>query len=99
MLEGWTKLMGATAFSTQIGFIGGVPGLDVRPDLPHIAAPTLVVTTDRSGIDGVEATRDWQRQIAASELLILPGDSYHVAATHPGIGAQATLDFIRRRAA
>ena len=99
MLEGWTKLMGATAFSTQIGFIGGVPGLDVRPDLPHIAAPTLVVTTDRSGIDGVEATRDWQRQIAASELLILPGDSYHVAATHPGICAQATLDFIRRRAA
>jgi len=99
MLEGWAKLMGATAFSTQIGFIGGVPGLDVRADLPRILAPTLVVTTDRSGIDGVEATRAWQTRIAGSELLILPGDSYHVAATHARLASRATLDFIRRRAA
>lgn len=99
MMEGWARLMGATAFSTQIGFIGGVPGLDVRPDLPLIQAPTLVVTTDGSGIDGVEATRAWQTRIKGSALMVLPGDSYHVATTHAEACARATLDFIERRAA
>lgn len=99
MMEGWSKLMGRTAFSTQIGFMGGVPGLDVRGDLARIAAPTLVVTTDASGIDGVETTRAWQKQIAASELMVLPGDSYHVAATHPEQCAAAALEFIGRRCA
>ena len=99
MMEGWSKLMGATAFSTQMGFMGGVPGLDVRGDLANIQAPTLVVNTDASGLDGVETTLAWQKQIKGSELMILPGDSYHVAATHPEQCAAAALDFIRRRTA
>lgn len=98
MMEGWAKLMGATALSTQLGFIAGVPGLDVRDDLARIVAPTLVVTTDGSGLGSVEATRAWQTQIRGSELMVLPGDSYHVAATHAEPCARATLDFIRRRA-
>ncbi len=97
MVEGWSKLMGATALSTQLGFMGGVPGLDVRGDLANIKAPTLVVNTDASGLDGVEVTRAWQKQIAGSELMLVPGDSYHVAATHAEICAAATVDFIGRR--
>ncbi len=97
MLEGWSKLMGATALSTQMGFMGGVPGLDVRGDLAHIKAPTMVVNTDASGIDGMDATLAWQRQIKGSELMIVPGDSYHVAASHPEQCAAATIEFIGRR--
>jgi pimeloyl-ACP methyl ester carboxylesterase len=97
MLEGWAKLMGATAPSTQRGFIRGVPDLDVRGDLGAVACPTLVVTTDASGLGSVEATREWQKRIPGSELMVLPGDSYHVAATHAGPCAAASLDFIRRR--
>jgi hypothetical protein len=41
--------------------------------------------------------RSWQQQIADSELLVLPGNSYHVAATHADRAAEATLDFIARR--
>jgi pimeloyl-ACP methyl ester carboxylesterase len=99
MLEGWSRLMGATPLSTQLGFIAQVPKLDVRGDLAQVAAPTLVVTTDDSGLDGVETTRAWQKRIAGSELMVVPGDSYHVAATHPELCAAATLDFIARRAA
>lgn len=98
MLEGWSKLMGRTALSTQKGFMRGVPGLDVRGDLARIACPTLVVTTDGSGLGSVEATQAWQAQIPDSELKVLPGDSYHVAATEPEACAMATLDFIWRRA-
>ena len=98
MMEGWARLMGRTPLSTQLGFIRSVPAIDVRPDLPSIKCPTLVVTTDGSGLGSVEAVRGWQQMIADSEFMVLPGDSYHVAATHPELCARAVLDFIDRRA-
>ena len=98
MKEGWAKLMGATALSTQLGFIRSVPAINVWADLPLIACPGLVITTDGSGLGSVEAVRAWQKAITGSEFMVVPGDSYHVAATHPEICAQASLDFIARRA-
>ena len=95
--EWWTKFMGRTAVSTQIGFMGTIACADIRADLPKITCPTLVITTEQSGLGTVEETRAWQQQIADSELLVLPGNSYHVAATHADQAAAATLDFIARR--
>jgi 3-oxoadipate enol-lactonase len=94
--EWWTKFMGRTAVSTQLGFMGTIACADIRADLPKIACPTLVITTEESGLGTVEETRAWQEQIANSELLVLPGNSYHVAATHADRAAEATLDFIAR---
>ena len=96
-VEWWTKFMGRTAVSTQIGFMGPIASADIRDDLPKIACPTLVIVTEQSALGSVEATRAWQRQIPDSELLVLPGNSYHVAATHADQAAEATLDFIARR--
>jgi hypothetical protein len=45
----------------------------------------------------VEETRAWQQTIRKSELLVIPGNSYHVAASDAERCAQATLDFIARR--
>jgi 3-oxoadipate enol-lactonase len=75
--------------------MGTIACADIRTDLPKIACPTLVITTEQSGLVSVEETRAWQQQIAGSELLVLPGDSYHVAATHAESAARATLDFVR----
>lgn len=94
--EWWCRLMGGTAVSTQIGFMGTIACADIRDDLPKIRCPTLVITTTESGLASVPATRAWQRQIPNSTLLVLPGDSYHVAASDPERCAEATLDFIRR---
>ena len=95
----WTTFMGRTAVSTQLGFMGTIACADIRTDLPKIACPTLVITTEESGLSTVEDARAWQRQIPDSELLVLPGNSYHVAATHADRAAEATLDFIGRRGA
>jgi 3-oxoadipate enol-lactonase len=95
--EWWTKFMGRTAVSTQLGFMGTIACADIRADLPKIACPTLVITTEDSGLGTIEETRAWQQQIPDSELLVLPGNSYHVAATHADRSADATLDFITRR--
>jgi len=94
--EWWTKFMGRTAVSTQLGFMGTIACADIRADLSRIACPTLVITTEESGLGTVADTRAWQEQIADSELLVLPGNSYHVAATHADSAAAATLDFLRR---
>ena len=96
-VEWWAKFMGRTAVSTQLGFMGTIACADITADLPKIACPTLVITTEQSGLGTVEETRAWQRRIPDSELLVLPGNSYHVAATHADQAAAATLDFIARR--
>ena len=96
-VEWWAHYMGRTAVSTQIGFISTIANADIRADLPKIACPTLVITTEQSGLGTVEETRAWQQQIPDSELLALPGNSYHVATTHAVPAAEAMLEFIARR--
>ena len=97
--EWWVRLMGRTATSTQAGFVPTIAGSDIRADLPRIACPTLVITTEGGTLASVEATRAWQQIIPNSTLLVLPGDSYHVAASHPERCAQAALDLISRHPA
>ena len=93
-IEWWTKFMGRTALSTEVGFNARINYSDIRADIPKIRCPTLVITTEGSGLASVEETRAWQEQIADSRLLVLPGNSYHVAASHPQACAQAVLEFI-----
>ena len=89
--------MARTAAATQIGFMGTIACADIRADIPKISCPTLVITTEDSGLGSVADMRAWQEQIPGSELVVLPGNSYHVAATHADQSAAATLDFIARR--
>jgi pimeloyl-ACP methyl ester carboxylesterase len=96
-VEWWIRFMGRTPLSTLVGFNASINYSDIRADVPKIACPTLVITTDESGLASVEETRAWQQTIRDSELLVLPGNSYHVAATHAERCAQATLEFIARR--
>jgi 3-oxoadipate enol-lactonase len=95
--EFWVRYMARTAVSTQLGFMPTIAIADIRPDIPKIKCPTLVVTTEDSGLGSVAAMRAWQEQIVGSELVVFPGNSYHVAATHAEQSADAMLDFLKRR--
>ena len=96
-LAWWANnLMGRTAKSTALGFMSTIPSWDVAADLPHIQCPTLVITTEGSALGSVEEMRAWQQKIPNSTLLALPGDSFHVAATHADRCAQELRDFILR---
>jgi hypothetical protein len=66
-------------------------------DVPKIACPTLVITIEGSGLATVDETRAWQQTMPDSELLVLPGDSSHVAASRATQGVPAALAFIERR--
>ncbi len=95
-VEWWTQFMGRAPVSSLIGFNRGINYADIRADLPKIKCPTLVISTEESGLGTVERTREWQEQIADSRLLVLPGKSYHVAASDAGLCATATLAFIQQ---
>lgn len=97
--EWWIRFMGRTAVSTQLGFMPTIAYADITDALPRIRCPTLVITTEGSALGSVEEVRVWQRMIPRSELLVLPGDSYHVATSDADACARATLDFIRRASA
>ena len=97
-VEWWIRFMGRTAVSTQIGFMRTIACADIRADVPKIRCPTLVITTDGSGLASVDETRSWQQLIPNSKLVVLPGNSYHVAATHAEPAASATLEFIAANA-
>jgi pimeloyl-ACP methyl ester carboxylesterase len=92
----WIALMGRTAASTQVGFSAKISPTDITADLPRIACPTLVITTEGSALGSVEETRVWQQMIPDSRLLVLPGNSYHVAASDADRCARETFDFISR---
>jgi len=95
-VEWWTRMMGRTATSTMIGFGETIPYTDITDDLPRIKCPTLVLMTEGSALGSVESTRAWQQTIPNSELRVLPGDSYHVAATDADRCAQETREFIQK---
>ena len=56
---------------------------DTTAALPRIACPSVVITTAGSGLGNVNSVQAWQQTISGSRFEVLPGDSFHVAATHP----------------
>jgi 3-oxoadipate enol-lactonase len=93
-IEWWIRYMGRTSRESQIAYTRNLACADIRGDMALIRCPTLVMTTEESGLASVEQNRAWQQQIPNSKLLVLPGNSYHAAVTHADACAEATLQFI-----
>ena len=94
-VEHWIQLTSRTPRSTALGVFRVASAIDATGDLPHIRCPALVITTD-SVRRPVAKTREWQSLIPNSELVALPGDAYHPAASAPDACARATLEFLDR---
>ena len=93
-VDWWAKFMARTPDSTHMGWIENISYSDISADLPRIKCPTLVIVTENSELGSVDLTRAWQQIIPNSRLLVLPGNSYHVAASHADQCAKAALEFI-----
>ena len=96
-VDWWIRHMGQTAPTSQIAYWrSGISLTDVTDDLPLISSPTLVIVTEDSWLGSVDETREWQEKISDSRLVVLPGNSYHVAASDADRCAIETLKFIRQ---
>ena len=96
MLAWWTDLMASATPAACIGYSGAAAVMNLEPILGRITAPTLVVTTENSPLQPVASARAYQQMIPKSKLIVLPGDSYHVAAVKPEECARQVLQLIAR---
>jgi 3-oxoadipate enol-lactonase len=95
MVEFWNTLMGSTKPQTKTGMAKVEEGLNMESVLPRIAAPTLVITSDRSALQSVETVLRYQQKIPNSRLLVLPSDAYHLAVVKPDDCVSNVLSFIK----
>jgi pimeloyl-ACP methyl ester carboxylesterase len=71
------------------------PGRDVRPLLPALRVPALVLHGGHDRINPVEAARWAAEQIPGAQFHALEGRSHMMVATAPAEFAQAVRQFIR----
>ena len=88
------ELMGKADQRAVYGASAALAKLDFGEGLSLITAPTLVVTTSESALQDVAAARDYQQKIPRSDLQVISGDCYHIAAVQPVDCAQRMLSFI-----
>ena len=95
LVEYWNTLMGSTRPQTKAGMAKVEAALNMESVLPRIAAPTLVITSDRSALQSVETVLRYQQKIPNSRLLVLPSDAYHLAVIKPDECVSNVLSFIK----
>ena len=95
-IDWWVDMMGATAVSTAHAYLRWVVTIDVRPDLPKIACPTLVLTTESKRRSDAELDA-YRSGLRRGEFVKLPIDGYHAAGSAPDESACATLEFLARQ--
>jgi pimeloyl-ACP methyl ester carboxylesterase len=67
--------------------------------LQRIAAPTLVITADRSKMHSIEKVRAYQTQIPNSRLVVIRSDAYHIAAANADECVTQALAFLNEQKA
>ncbi|HEY4372418.1 MAG TPA: alpha/beta hydrolase [Burkholderiales bacterium] len=92
-IDWWVELMGATALSTAHAYLRWVGTVDIRPELPQLTRPTLVIANDTPRRPRAYF-EEYQKQIPNSVLEMIPVDGYHPGGTDPDACAQATLKFL-----
>jgi pimeloyl-ACP methyl ester carboxylesterase len=74
----------------------GVEFFDLRPSLPAVTCPSLVLYPDRSSIFDVEQALAFYRHLPNGELAVFPKCGHNTYEQRPQEYAQTILDFIKR---
>ena len=93
-IDWWTDLMGGTNQRAAQGASSARIDMELDERLSRITAPTLIVTTQESGLQSVEAVERYARRFPHARVIVLPGDSFHIAAVEPDLCAQPALRFM-----
>lgn len=97
MKQWWARSMVESGHhSTLVGIMRAEGTLEIEHELKEIRCPVLAIATEGSVLGSNEQIRAWQQHITRPDVVILPGDAYHVAAAHPDQAAAAALAFILR---
>jgi 3-oxoadipate enol-lactonase len=97
MIEYWNNTFATAPEEGTKGLRKALSKFDLARDgvLQRIAAPTLVITADRSALQSVEKVRQYQLLIPNSRLVVLHSDAYHIAAANADECVANVLAFIK----
>jgi 3-oxoadipate enol-lactonase len=100
MIEHWNAMEKSAPQAGTQGLNAALSNFDLERDgvLQRIAAPSLIITADRSALQSVEKVRKYQMAIADSRLVVLQSDAYHIAVANPDECVANVLAFIREHA-
>jgi pimeloyl-ACP methyl ester carboxylesterase len=95
-LKWWAdELMGKSSSRAAYNASASRIDMELENELSRITAPTLIVTTQESGLQTVGAVERYAAKIPVSRVIVMPGDSYHIAAVEPDVCAGHALAFMR----
>ena len=97
MVDYWDNMFKTAPEIPTKGLLTAASKSDLVRDgvLQRIKAPTLVMTADRSKMQSVEQTREYQKLIPNSRLVVLRSDGYHIAASNADECVTNVLAFIK----
>ena len=100
MIEYWNAMEKTAPQAGTQGLNAALSSFDLERDgvLQRIAAPSLIITADRSALQSVEKVRKYQMAIPDSRLVVLQSDAYHIAVANPDECVANVLAFIREHA-
>ena len=100
MIEYWTAMEKSAPPAGTAGLNAALSSFDLERDgvLQRIAAPSLIITADRSALQSVEKVRKYQTAIPNSQLVVLRSDAYHLAVAEPEQCLANVLAFMRESA-
>ena len=91
----WTELMSLTRADVLAAAAGGGTKLDLRPDLPRISGPALMITSKGSPLGSTEVRDVWHELVPHGRSIVFPDDGYHIAAIQPDACATIVSAFMR----
>ncbi len=97
MIEYWNAMEATAPQAGTQGLNAALSSFDLEREgvLQRIAAPSLIITADRSALQSVEKVRKYQMAIPDSRLVVLQSDAYHLAVAKPEECVATVLAFIR----
>jgi len=97
MIQYWSAMEKNAPKAGTEGLNAALSGFDLERDgvLQRIAAPSLIITADRSALQSVDKVRKYQTAIRDSRLVVLRSDAYHVAVAKPDECVANVLAFFR----
>jgi len=97
MIDYWNTMFANAPEVGAAGLRTALSKFDLARDgvLQRIAAPTLVITADKSALQSVEKVRAYQLAIPKSRLVVIHSDAYHIAAANADECATNVLAFIK----
>lgn len=97
MQREWISALPAKWFRGIAGILEAVNRIDLRPELPQVRCPVLVLAAEKDVIFPIERSQALAVALPSARLEVVPGAGHSIVVESPGPLAEALLRFFKPR--